>query len=526
MIKNSPHKSWYRKIVDLFYQEETKQPERKNEVQSSEDSPSVRVFDISGVAPSIVHRPQIYSGAKDWLQLLEIPYERSSLRVTQIKSEVMKLYQELCVFIDNSLIKDGESLSRLKNKLDQGYSYYGNILYTIWCISEGVVTSHYQSLGYDNNFSYDLLKRHTNEDLVKGVKEFCLEYSKKLPPADNETINTFHLTPNGLPYLWWDADGVLREKYNLSKAQVNLLNNSPDRSTKIMEIPELRVYILLHYLSVVELLRDQFRTTDGWSKKMSRYLAAFFDNNTRYWPDYLDAKVLAHLLKLCEQTTRINVPYSRLLKVDEEVAHLKRILPREVSPLLLEKATSLPVPIQLTAETLEALRKQNPTAWKNDIVDFRSMDCQKCIKVLNTYKGDDNFRNIAKEAIRLSGTNITNSLLSCYSYFVIVKKDEWEQVVLQKIKKLITHPEQQSAFSDLVSQNKVLSVELSAALMILTKPPVRTVSLDAKKIQAADAEHTEVVKKVSDYLSENSEEEREPINPSAHSKISVDDLFN
>lgn len=494
-------------------------------IDQAPSSDQVRIVNIDQTVQHPIPAPTYQTGKTDWLSVLEIPYERWDVRTPQIRAEVRKMYVSLADFIDRELHTYNTSLWELRNKLNQSHDYYGNILYTIYCIAEGEVTSHYKpSRGYDNNFSYDLLKQRTDEVFCSKVKKYAKQYCETLPKPDEETRAAYHLTANGLETLWWDMDGVIREKYNINETQVGLLNRTPTRSTQVLKVTEVRAHVLVQYLSTMSVLRHEFTHTQGWTKKMSRYLTNFFNRETYYY-DTDDVRVIGYILKICEQTIRQNIPYSRLLKTDDEIAHLRRVLPKSSSEAVIESATRLRQTIHLSNNAIELLRKQNPHAWKQDIAGLRDADKEKCLKALNYYSSDEAFNRIAKEAIKYTEGNEPAQLAAFYGYYSTLPEGKGDWATRQKLYKLIAHPEQQKAFDQLVGKKLPINLELLKALAVLTKPPVRTVRLDPNKLSAAHGEHEEALKKVSSYLGEDHEPEQPPVAVDSKSAITIDDLF-
>ena len=495
-------------------------------IDQTSNSTRVRVINVDQTAQRPIPTPTHQAGKTDWLSVLEIPYERWDVRTPQIRTEVHKMYVSLANFIDQELHTHNTSLWKLRNKLNQSYDYYSNVLYTIYCIAEGEVTSHYKpSSSYDNKFSYDILKKHTSEVICTNVKQFAKRYCEDLPKPDDSTRTAYHLTPNGLEMLWWDMDGIIREKYQLNDVQISLLNSTSSRSTQVLKVAEVRAYVLVQYLSTLKVLRHEFTHTQGWSKKMTRYLGKFFNQETYYY-DTDDVRAVKYILKICEQTVRRNIPYSRLLKTDEEIAHLRRVLPKASSEAVIESATTLQQTIHLSNNAVELLREQNPHAWKQDVVELKNADTDGCLKILNYYSSDEAFNRIAKEAIKNTDGNNPAQLVAFYSFYSTLPEGKGDWATRQKLYKLIAHPEQQKAFDRLVADEKhALNVDLVKALAVLTKPPVRTVSLDPNKLSTAHGEHEEALKKVSSYLGGSEEPEQPSISESSKKAVNVDDIF-
>jgi hypothetical protein len=492
------------------------------------ESERVQIVNVDQVPTHPIPAPTKATGKIDWLDILEIPYERWDMRVPQIKNEVYEMYISLADFIDKELLAYDTSLWELRTKLHQSYGHYNNILYTIYCIAEGEVTSCYKpSASYDNNFSYDLLKKHTNEGFGSRVKQFSKTYCEGLPRPDEETRTAYSLTPNGLDIVWWDKDGSLREKHKLSEMHISLLNKTPARTTNLLQVAEVSGHVLMQYMATLGVLKKEFESTPGWSKKMSAYLNSFFKDISFYRWDYGgDFRLLGYLLKLCEQTIRENVPYARLLKTEEEIAHIKRVLPKSIAEKTLQKATTLSWPITLSDDSIEALRKQNPHAWKTDIAELNKLDLHESLKTLNYYRNDEDFYQIAKEAIKQTADKPTVHLLAFYAYGMSLPADKEDFVNKRKLHQLITHSQQQKKFDELVDRKLPFDLNLVRGLELLTKPPVRTVNLDPGKLSAAHVEHEEALKKVSSYLGDDQIVEQSPVSEGSKSAINIYDLLD
>ena len=486
----------------------------------------LNIIEVSDMHPEPIQRPASSPRTTNWIRLLEIPYERQGMQVPQIKQETLKLFEAICNMVDEELHKGGETLLDLKRELDQSGQYYGNILYTFYCIAEGEVQHHYKASGYDNAFSYDILRRHTNPDFVDFVNEFCVKYVEQLPMADETTRAAYHLTKDGLQFAWWDEDGSIRTKHSLTPTQVKLLDRTPYRSTVMLNIPEVRLLVLAQYLSTMSVLHQYFKSSAGWPPKTVSYLSYLFGKRSSYYSDdYTAARIAQYTLKLCEQTVRQNIPYSRLLKTDIEIADIKEIAPEAASRAILDRASHLIKPITLKKETVDALRELNPQAWKRDIAALAGLDINDCTRILEWYREDPEFTRIARQAIKHTLDDPIKCLISCYAYCTTI--DETEKSVLKILHSIIVHPLQQKEFMKLAHQHLPFDDALSEQLKALMKAPVRTIELDIAKVNAARAAHEEALKQVSGYLGEGEQlEPEEDTSAKPQDAIILEDLFN
>jgi TM2 domain-containing membrane protein YozV len=497
----------------------------KNEASAVTDRPNI--VEVSNVVSELIKQPIIPSGSTNWIRLLEIPYERQSMQVPQIKRETLRLYEAICKIVDEELQRGGKTLLGLKQELDSSGEYYSNILYTFYCIAEGEVEHHYSGSGYNNTFSYDILRRHTNEEFVNFIDEFCAKYIESLPIADEDTRAAYHLTERGLRSTWWDEDGSIRTKHSLTPAQVRLLDRTPSRSTVVLKIPEIRLLVLAQYLSTMSVLHKHFRDPSEWSPKTAAYLNYLFGKRSNYnINDWATARIAQYTLKLCEQTIRQNIPYMHLLKTDMEVSDIKLIAPKAAAAAILDRAGRPVNPINLSKDTVEALRELNPQAWKRDIKALVELSPNECLHILQWYRGDSEFTSIARQAIKHTVDKQIVCLISCYVYFASIDEEEVEKDITKILHSIVMHPLQQKRFMELTRRDVIFDDTLIKQLEALMEAPVRTIELDASKVQAARTAHEDALKQVSGYLGEDNDTELEIITSTKPQEtIILEDLF-
>lgn len=491
-------------ISDIFVRPKSPAP-----VQTK--AADIDIIDVSTSTPSPIPMPTHQSA--NWLRLLEIPYERRAMEVPQIKEGTLKLYEALCSFVDKELGQRNsatKSLLKLKYHLDRSGGHYSNILYTIYCIAEGEVEHHYSGKGYDNSFSYKLLASHADDQLAESVKRFCGSYVESLPVANSETQAAYSLTTSGMPRLWWDSSGDIRNKLELTAEQITLFENTFHRSTTLMNIPEIKVIVGRQYLATMMILRNHLGRTSDWRPTTIDYIEYAFGLRPYYdFNDYAAWRIGSGLLKLCEQTVRENLPYSRLLKTEEELAAIREALPEAVANEVISRATRLITPIRLSPETTETLRKQNPSAWRRVIKELDKASPEQCAYTLMRYENDPDFSLITKHAVKCTEVQPVNCLLACYMHYSmrVDNQHEAEKPVEKAMLSIITHPYQQKEFMKLVQSKHSVNTELIKLLDALTRPPVRSVKLDDQKIKAAQVAHEDAVKRVTSYLGEDNEPE-------------------
>jgi hypothetical protein len=505
-------------ISDIFVQ-----PKANVKPQTAD----LNIIEIGSSTPQPIPTPTAPTNSESWLRRLEIPYERQSMQIPQIKQETLKLYEAICTIVDHELQKDGNSLLKLKHELEQSGKYYGNILYTLYCVAEGEIEHHYSSTGYDNSFSYGILRSHTNDHYTELVNKYCESYVERLPVADEATRAAYHLTPNGLRPVWWDTDGFIRENHNLAPGQTKILDRTPYRSTIVLNIPEIRLLVIAQYLATMNGLRQHFEKPQEWPPKTAEYLKYLFGASSNYDPyDYASAWIAHYILKLCEQTIRQNIPYSRLLNTETEIAYIKKTVPPSEYEAILERATRPIKSFGVSKETTEALRKQSPQAWKRNVTELASAQPEQYAHILEQYRNDPDFINIAKQAVKHTAGYTTNRLIACYAYFATVGQEEIDKPTLRMLHEIVTHPVQQRVFMEVAQQKLAFNIELIRQLEVLTQPPVHSIKLDTRKIEAAQEAHEDALMRVAGYLGEDdSPETLDEVQPTPKNEISVDALF-
>jgi len=482
----------------------------------------VAIYDVSDIKPSSIRpleEPKVIQGqpsADIWISRLELPYERRNLRVPELREAVYATYAELAKFIDLELRQYNTSLEELAaNMPNDQYSYYNNLLYTIFCIAEGHVTSHYTvNDAYDNRFSYDLLRHRTNADFVKKVRKHALGLASNLPPASDEIKRVFGLTPNGLVYTWWDADGYLREHTAVNSDEERILNLTPSRSTKLYEIPEIRLLIFRQYFKALEQLREQRRSATGWKVRIAKYLDDVFGNG-RYVSNTYSFMILTHILKLAEQAVREKLPYMRPLNIANEIAQIRKAVPRQAADAVQNSLSEVNLP-KLSDATLGALRAQNPSAWKHDAAKVKTL--KDAITTLNLYLADPNVDKLAKGIVKNS-SEPRQKLIALYAIDKVAKTDEWSR----KKTATLLHPQQLEAYQLLVKADLPVNLVTADKIEALTIQPRKRVVLDETRMQKAHADHNRAIKSVTDYLGET-----EPaVTPQQQQpKISMEALFS
>ena len=466
------------------------------------------IYDISDIEPSPVQAPPPADttnsppaeAAGEWIALLQLPYERRNLRIPLLKTSVYTVYAQLADYVDHELKKRQSSLSDLVQRLASEHSYYDNVLYTIFCIAEGHVTEHYSGgrHTYDNSFSYQLLTRRLGAKFVEGIRAQAQAFTAQLPPADDDVKRIFGLAHNGLPLIWWDMDGYLREHNAVNDTQARILSATPQRSTKLFEIPEVRLLIFRHYFKALATLRSQRHEAANWKVWIGKYLDKVFDGHS-YIDNPRSFLILNHILKLSEQAIREQLPYARPLATDNEITLLRRTIPPSAADAVIATIAHIDEPLHLSTAATQALIAANPNAWKHDLIVVEQESIHDIVRILQRYTDAETRAKMAKEIAR-KHPDAQARLAAIYA--AQAAGGIIDEPLRKKLAGLI-HPEQMPQYEALVAAKHDISLAIVQQLQQLTQAPHRRVVLDDRKIKEAHQDHNRAVHSVDAYLEEN-----------------------
>lgn len=304
------------------------------EINEREEKNDIEIIDVSSIAPiEIPKKNRLESVFKtNWINKLNLPYERSVMKVPQVKKETINFYENLCEFIDKELRNSRSSLSKEAMRIEIEGGYYNNILYTIYCISEGHVTKAYRGNYdyYNPEFSYTILEDHLGKKLKDKVFNKAQEFEKYISPPNEEILEYFNLTENGLKIEWWDKDGMFRASREFTRKELNILNTTPARTTKIWELYEVKKRIITLYLQIWEIISNGLEKDIKWKKKNRATVKNIMDGRYRYFADYENGNILASLIKISENTIREIMPNTQILNISNEKENIKKYLPSKL----------------------------------------------------------------------------------------------------------------------------------------------------------------------------------------------------
>ena len=209
---------------------------------------------------------------KYWILKLDRYYKNPAMRVNQINIASLKAYADLCDCLEHYLNIKGTSIARLVSRLRREQFSF-DIYYTIYIIAENTVLSFYNPL-YNKSAekSYQIIENSISIKARYLLESRALELANHLKKPDKETREYFNLTDNNKVSTWWDKDGLLREKYNISKDEEIAINQISKRNNVLWKNPLVVKLLLDMYLFT---LRNIFDNDDIDSISLIRIMKPY-----------------------------------------------------------------------------------------------------------------------------------------------------------------------------------------------------------------------------------------------------------
>jgi CheY-like chemotaxis protein len=452
---------------------------------------------------------------KNWIQKLQIPYKRHAFDSSQCEDEIISLYADIALFTNSYLKSKGNNLDSLVQKLVSDGGYYSNVLYTLECVSEGEVEMYYKGgFGYNNDFSYRLLKTHLGEEFVKELKRYLVERIRQIKPANQETITKLGLSANGMPYLWWDPSGNIRSTVGINREDYKWVSNIPFRDTQFLKIEQCRLETIKLYLKCIHSL-EEFLDNSSQSKATQNTLDKLFTHKINY--GHSSYNLLEAFYKICENQVRKSYPATRLLNIEKEIEYLEKKFGTEMSIMIFKKIANLSDTITPPdADTLSKLISNNPFIWRSEIKNLRKILTQdnyleqysgakhiiSRYKTLNTI--DKLYYELGESFLKF---NKIIALYFFYKYYLSIKSEDNLIELPQKITKLLFNKTAEAKrFYNLIEldlpEEKALE-EIKEIFM----PKRREIKIDEELVKDISKRHSKTVKKLEEFIGEAEPEE-------------------
>lgn len=274
------------------------------------------------------------------------------LKIPILKKKIINLYNKICETADIELRKKKKSLIKEIIKVKKGNYYFREKIFNdIFRGTIQIINGEYRGNRRDINEDYyfqdflDIIGENINKIIINEINE----YLKELPRLNTEIIEYYNLTPNGLPYRYWDKDGKLREEYNFSELEKRILERTSFRQTKIWNNYEAKKQMIFLYLDEWKIIEERVKNEEKLKKKSKKIINSILNLQDYVYFEYNEIEGLYAILKIIENKIRSFIPNYKILEVENELNKIKRFFPKTISRDLLENIENF----ELSKEKIE-----------------------------------------------------------------------------------------------------------------------------------------------------------------------------
>lgn len=432
---------------------------------------------------------------KYWILKLDRYYKNPAMRVSQVNIASLKTYADLCDILEYHLNKEGTSIARLVSRLRREQFSY-DIYYTIYLIAENTVLSFYNPL-YNKSAekSYQIIENSISIKARYLLETRALELSKNLKKPDKETREYFNLTDNNKVSIWWDKDGLLREKYKISKDEEIAINQISKRNNVLWKNP-----------LVVELILDMYLFT----------LRNIFDNDdidsvslVRIMKPYKQSKLaLESILIISEKNIREVFTFfnkSNQAKAEENLVEF------DGGDLLefiekTQKSYIKNIDPGYIKKIYEDQLKENPGKIKDYVNYMERLDLKGKISFIEEISTLDKFPKIL-EAIVKSDNAEDRIIALFYIYKLDYNKKSHENILFEIIKT--------ENFDDFISLVESRNMDLATyeEIKSLNENKIKKIEVDINRIDRSRDNLSKTISMVNEFLDDDKPEEDFPEDP-------------
>ena len=291
----------------------------------------------------------------------------SELKIPILKGEIIELYNKICETADIELRKKKKSLIKEIIKVKKGNYYFREKIFNdIFSGTIQVINGEYRGNKRNINENYyfrdffDIIGENINKIIINEINA----YLKELPRLNTEIIEYYNLTPNGLPYRYWDKNGKFREEHKFSELEQRILEKTSFRQTKIWNNYEAKKQMILLYLDEWKIIEERVKTEEKLKKKSKKIINAILNLQDYVYFEYNEIEGLYAILKIIENKIRSFIPNYKILETEKELESIKKFFPKSMSNELLENIENLKISKEKIESILDYEIKNYPKDWK------------------------------------------------------------------------------------------------------------------------------------------------------------------
>jgi len=427
----------------------------------------------------------------------------SELKIPILKGEIIELYNKICETADIELRKKKKSLIKEIIKVKKGNYYFREKIFDdIFSGTIQVINREYRGNRRNINENYyfrdffDIIGENINKIIINEINA----YLKELPRLNTEIIEYYNLTPNGLPYRYWDRDGKFRKEYNLSDLEQRILEQTSFRQTKIWNNYEAKKQMILLYLDEWKIIEERVKTEEKLKKKSKKIINAILNLQDYGYFEYNEIEGLYAILKIVENKIRSFIPNYKILETEKELESMKKFFPKSMLNELLENIENF----KLSKEKIESIItyeiKNYPKDWKLKL-GYIELFNEKKINLIIRFNNDENLEKIIKELLKKE----KNSDYKLFYLFLLNRNRELKKTEVKMLEKIISADRFQD-YKKLLDKDNEITQKIYEELKLLKFQKMKKIDLNLEKVKVTKEKFAETVNILEEYLKEENEE--------------------
>ena len=430
-------------------------------------------------------------------------YYFSELKVPFLREKILELYNKIFEISNIELKNKNRILIKEIEKFEkENYVFKGETFKDVFYGGIQIINSKYNGIKKNiRNYYYfqdfwNILQEEAREVVIEEINK----YLEKLPRLNNEIIVYYNLTPNGLPYRYWDRDGKFRKEYNLSNLEERILEQTSFRQTKIWNNYEAKKQMILLYLDEWKIIEERVKTEEKLKKKSKKIINAILNLQDYGYFEYNEIEGLYAILKIVENKIRSFIPNYKILEVEKELESIKKFFPKSMSNELLENIENF----KLSKEKIESIItyeiKNYPKDWKLKL-GYIELFNEKKINLIIRFNNDENLEKIIKELQKKE----RNSDDKLFYLFLLNRNRELKKTEVKMLEKIIPADRFQD-YKKLLEKDNEITQKTYEELKLLKFQKKKKIDLNLEKVKVTKEKFVETVNILEEYLKEENEE--------------------
>ena len=427
----------------------------------------------------------------------------SELKIPILKGEIIELYNKICETADIELRKKKKSLIKEIIKVKKGNYYFREKIFNdIFSGTIQVINGEYRGNKRNINENYyfrdffDIIGENINKIIINEINA----YLKELPRLNTEIIEYYNLTPNGLPYRYWDKNGKFREEHKFSELEQRILEKTSFRQTKIWNNYEAKKQMILLYLDEWKIIEERVKTEEKLKKKSKKIINAILNLQDYVYFEYNEIEGLYAILKIIENKIRSFIPNYKILETEKELESIKKFFPKSMSNELLENIENFKISKEKIKSILDYEIKNYPKDWKLKL-GYIELFNEKKINLIIRFNNDENLEKIIKELLKKE----QNSDDKLFYLFLLNKKRELKKTEVKMLGKIISANRFQD-YKKLLDKDNEITQKIYEELKLLKFQKIKKINLNLEKVKMTKEKFDETVNILEEYLKEENEE--------------------